>query len=343
MKKMLTFLILAVFVLSFLVFWKGAEGASEGKLINGAGATFPYPLYSAWASDYHKATGVKINYQPIGSGGGIRQITERTVDFGASDMPLKPEEIEKKKLLQFPTVIGGVVIAYNLPEIGNKRLVLDGETLCKIYLGEIKTWNDPQIKALNPKLNLPYKPITPVYRSDGSGTTSIFTHYLSDVCPKWAKEIGSGTSVNFRAGIGAKGNEGVANYVKRTPYSLGYVEYAYALQNKIMVSDLKNRKGKVVSPTPESFKEAAKTSDLRAEKHFYAWMTNAEGEKAWPIVGATYILLAKERPQINKQVIKFFDWAYKNGDQRALELYYIPLPAEVKAKIREYWKAHGIY
>ncbi|MEZ0343869.1 MAG: phosphate ABC transporter substrate-binding protein PstS [Caldimicrobium sp.] len=345
MKKIL-FLLFVFITITALVSCKGKEEAPKGKggkIINGAGATFPYPLYSVWASDYYKETGIRINYQSIGSGGGIRQIAERTVDFGASDMALKPEEVEEKKLLQFPTVIGGVVLSYNIPEIKEGKLVLDGETVCKIYLGEIKKWNDPKIKALNSNLDLPDKPITPVYRSDGSGTTAIFTHYLSDVCPKWAKEIGYGTSVNFRAGIGAKGNEGVANYVKRTPYTIGYVEYAYAIQNNMKVAYLKNKSGKVVSPSAESFKEAAKTSDLTAEKHFYAWMTNARGEGAWPIVGATYILLAKEKTEINKEVVKFFDWAYTKGDKRALELHYVPLPDEVKAKVRDYWKANGIY
>ena len=326
-----------------LLFGISEVNAKEEKILNGAGATFPYPLYSRWANDYFKQTGARINYQPIGSGGGIRQITERTVDFGASDLPLKPEELEQKKLLQFPTVIGGVVLIYNIPELKEKRLVLDGEILCKIYLGEIKTWNDPKVKALNPKINLPDAAITPVYRSDGSGTNAIFTHYLSDVCPEWAKQVGYGTSVNYRVGIGAKGNEGVTNYVKRTPYTIGYVEYAYALQNKLPVADLKNRDGKVVSPSIDAFKEAAKTSDLKAEQHFYTWMTNARGNKSWPIVGATYILLAKEKVDSNKKVVKFFDWAYKHGDNAAIELHYVPLPKEVKERIREYWKKQGIY
>lgn len=345
MKKGL-YLFLFMVIMLALSSCKGKEEtpkSEKGRIINGAGATFPYPLYSVWASDYYKETGIRINYQSIGSGGGIRQIVERTVDFGASDMALKPEEVEEKRLLQFPTVIGGVVLAYNLPELKEGKLVLDGETVCKIFLGEIKNWNDPKIKALNPGKTLPEKPITPVYRSDGSGTTAIFTHYLSDVCSKWAKEIGYGTSVNFKAGIGAKGNEGVANYVKRTPYTIGYVEYAYAVQNKMAVADLKNKSGKVVSPSVESFKEAAKTSGLTGERHFYTWMTNAEGEGAWPIVGATYILLAKEKTEINKEIVKFFDWAYQKGDQRALELHYVPLPEEVKNKVREYWKTQGIY
>lgn len=338
-------LFLFLIFLSFLVSCKGKEEkpSSAGKTLNGAGATFPYPLYSTWAGAYYKETGIKINYQSIGSGGGIRQIAERTVDFGASDMALKPEEIEEKRLLQFPAVVGGVVVAVNLPEAGDKKLILDGETLCKIYIGEIKSWSDAKLKALNPALDLPDKPITPVYRSDGSGTTAIFTHYLSDVCKNWTKEVGYGTSVSFKTGLGAKGNEGVANYVKRTPYSLGYVEYAYAVQNKMQVADMKNAKGKVVSPSVEAFKEAASSAELSPEKHFYAWMTNAPGEGAWPIAGATYILLAKEKVETNKEVVKFFDWAYQKGDTLALQLHYVPLPEGVKAKIRNYWKAQGLY
>ncbi|MFN3567833.1 MAG: phosphate ABC transporter substrate-binding protein PstS, partial [Caldimicrobium sp.] len=245
--------------------------------------------------------------------------------------------------IQFPAVIGGVVLAVNIPEVGEEKIVLDGEALCKIYLGEIKSWADEGIKKLNPNLKLPEKTITPVYRSDGSGTTAIFTHYLTDVCPKWAKEVGFGTSVSFKAGIGAKGNEGVANYVKRTPYSIGYVEFAYAIQNKLQVTLMKNVKGQIVSPSIESFKEAAKTSELKPDKHFYAWMTNAHGKKAWPIAGATYILLAKEKGDINKEVVKFFDWAFRKGDKRAEELDYVPLPEEVKKRIREYWKTYGLY
>jgi phosphate transport system substrate-binding protein len=314
-----------------------------GEVINGAGATFPYPIYAKWAYEYEKATGNKVNYQSIGSGGGIRQITERTVDFGASDMPLKPEELESKKLLQFPTVIGGVVLSYNIPELKGQHLVLDGKTICYIYLGKIKTWDAPEIKALNPKANLPSKQITPVFRSDGSGTTAIFTHYLTQVCSEWAKEVGYGTSVNFKVGISGKGNEGVANYVKRTPYAIGYVEYAYALQNKLDFAYIKNRAGNVVKPDDTTFKEAAATADLDPKKHFYAWLTDAPGKNAYPIAGATFILLAKDRPEGSKKAVKFFDWAFEHGDQMALQLEYVPLPKSVKDKIRAYWKSHGIY
>lgn len=314
--------------------------AHSAEMINGAGATFPYPLYSTWAANYHKVTGIKINYQSIGSGGGIRQITERTVHFGASDMALKPEELEKSGLLQFPAVIGGVVPVVNIPGITSNALVLDGTTMCEIFLGEIKQWNDPKIKALNPNLQLPAKPITVVHRSDGSGTTAIFTHYLTDACKKWADSVGYGTSVSWKTGLGGKGNEGVANYVKRTPYSIGYVEFAYALQNKLSTVKLKNPAGQIVTPDFQSFAEAAATADLDPKKHFYAWMTNAPGKKAWPITGATYILLAREKTDVNKSVIKFFDWAFTNGDETAKKLDYVPLPKSVKDKIRAYWKTY---
>ena len=330
--KQLTFLSVMLFVLLSFTLGYSAE------MLNGAGATFPYPLYSSWAAQYQKATGIKINYQSIGSGGGIRQIKERTVDFGASDMALKPEELEKSKLIQFPAVIGGVVAIINVPGISSESLVLDGTTMCEIFLGEIKQWNDPKIKALNPKLNLPANPITVVHRSDGSGTTAIFTHYLSGACKKWADQVGYGTAVSWKTGLGGKGNEGVANYVKRTPYSIGYVEFAYARQNKLAVAKLKNPAGQVVAPDFDSFAEAAATAQLDSKNHFYSWMTNSPGKKAWPITGATYILLAREKNDVNKSVIQFFDWAFKNGDGTAKKLDYVPLPNCVKDKIRAYWK-----
>ncbi|MEN2993949.1 MAG: phosphate ABC transporter substrate-binding protein PstS [Thermodesulfovibrio sp.] len=331
MLKKWTFLIMIIILFS-------VNFSYSTDMINGAGATFPYPLYSSWATDYYKATGIKVNYQSIGSGGGIRQIIERTVHFGASDMALKPEEIEKSKLIQFPAVIGGVVPVVNIQGITSDSLILDGTTLCEIFLGEIKKWDDPKIKALNPNLNLPSKSITVIYRSDGSGTTAIFTHYLSTSCKKWAENVGYGTSIKWRTGIGAKGNEGVANYVKRTPNSIGYVEFAYAKQNKLTVVKLKNSAGQIVKADFESFSEAASSANLDAKTHFYAWMTNAPGKKAWPITGATYILLAREKNEINKEVIKFFDWAFKNGDSTAKKLDYVPLPQSLKDKVRAYWK-----
>jgi len=312
----------------------------SAEMLNGAGASFPYPLYSSWAASYNKETGIQINYQSIGSGGGIRQITERTVHFGASDLPLKTEELEKSGLLQFPAVIGGVVPIINVPELKGKELILDGIVLAGIFLGEIKNWNDPKIKALNPKINLPDQTITVVHRSDGSGTTAIFTHYLNDSCKKWASQVGYGTSVRWKTGLGAKGNEGVANYVRRTPYSIGYVEFAYAKQNKLDTAKLKNSAGQIVAPDFSSFAEAAASSQLDPKNHFYAWMTNASGKKAWPITGATYILLAKEKTDANKSVTKFFDWAFQHGDETAKKLDYVPLPKSVKEKIRAYWKNH---
>lgn len=327
-------------LLSILFILLGFNVSYSSEMINGAGATFPYPLYSSWASEYNKATGIKVNYQSIGSGGGIRQITERTVHFGASDMSLTPEEIEKSKLLQFPAVIGGVVPVINLPGIASGSVVLDSTTICDIFLGEINRWDDPKLKAVNPNLNLPSKPITVIYRSDGSGTTAIFTHYLSGACKKWADKIGYGTSVKWRTGLGGKGNEGVANYVKRTPYSIGYVEFAYAKQNKLNVAKLKNKAGQIVTADFESFADAAATAQLDAKNHFYAWMTDAPGKKAWPITGATCILLAREKNEVNKSVIKFFDWAFKNGDKTAEKLDYVPLPQNLKDKVRAYWKQY---
>lgn len=310
--------------------------------INGAGASFPYILYANWASEYYKLTGVKINYQSIGSGGGIRQIIEKTVDFGATDKPLTSEEVEKNKLLQFPTVIGAVVPVVNVPELKEKALVLDGKTLCYIYLGKIKKLNDPEIKNLNPGLNLPDKEILVIYRADASGTTAIFTHYLTQVCAEWKREIGYGTSVSWRTGIGAKGNEGVSNYVRKTPYALGYVEYAYAVQNKLRVVNLKNQKGNLVSPSEESIKEAVKFADLDPKKHFYTWLTNTPGERAWPITGVTYVLLSREKGDINREIVKFFEWAFKSGDSVALKLTYVPLPEEVKSKIYKYWETYNV-
>jgi phosphate transport system substrate-binding protein len=330
------FLALTVLMVLF-----GAAYAAE--LINGAGATFPYPVYSAWAHAYNKQTGVQLNYQSIGSGGGQRQIAEKTVDFGASDDPLKPEDLEKKGLLQFPAVIGGVVPVINVAGVKSGQMKLDPEVLCKIYLGEIKSWDDPRLKALNPKLALPHTEITVVHRSDGSGTTAIFTNYLSEVCPDWKTKVGAGKAVDWPAGIGGKGNEGVAHYVKTTPNSIGYVEYAYAKQNDMSHALFKNFAGKFVAPSMETFKDAAKSGAFKPEKHFYLWLTNAPGKNAWPIAGATYILLSKDQPESNKKVVKFYDWAFKNGDKMAEELVYVPLPKGLKDQIRVYWKKQGIY
>lgn len=342
-KSLLGFFLIWVVLLGFYgCKGRGEKPSKPSKFINGAGASFPYILYANWANEYYKLTGVKINYQSIGSGGGIRQIIEKTVDFGATDKPLTPKEVEENKLIQFPTVIGGVVPVVNIPDIKEKSLVLDGKTLCYIFLGKIKKFNDPEIKKLNPDLVLPDKEILVVYRADGSGTTAIFTHYLSQVCTEWKKEVGTGTSVSWKTGVGAKGNEGVSNYVKKTPYTIGYIEYAYALQNKLSMVSLKNASGAVVAPSEESFKEAAKSADLDPKKHFYAWITNAPGEKAWPITGLTYILLSKDKEEVNKEVVKFFEWAFKQGDAIAVRLAYVPLPEEIKTKIYKYWEENRV-
>jgi phosphate transport system substrate-binding protein len=336
MKKTTTILS-AIFSLLVL----SASGLAE-DMLNGAGATFPYPVYSAWADAYNKVTGIKLNYQSIGSGGGIKQITERTVDFGASDKPLKPEELAKSDLLQFPAVIGGVVPVINIPDIKAGELKLDGATLAKIYLGEIKNWNDSKIKQLNPTLNLPDSEITVVHRSDGSGTTAIFTDYLCKVSPAWERIVGTGTSVSWPTGIGGKGNEGVANYTQRTAHSIGYVEFAYAKQNNLAYVLLKNKAGNFVEPSFGTFEDAAATASFDPQKDFYLWLNNAPGKNAWPIAGATFILLAKEKTDSNKKVVKFFEWAFDNGDEKAEELIYVPLPKSLKDKIRGYWKSNGL-
>ena len=336
MKKILSLILVLAVALSFSI-------ANAEETLNGAGATFPYPVYSAWAYDYHKTTGVKLNYQSIGSGGGIRQIVNRTVDFGASDNVLTPHDLNKDSLLQFPAVMGGVVPVVNIPGIKEGQLKLDSDAVCKIFLGEIKKWNDPKIKDMNPNLNLPDKEITVVHRSDGSGTTAIYTHYLSGACSAWKDKVGYGTSVKWPVGIGGKGNEGVANYVKRTANSIGYVEFAYAKQNKLAHTLLKNPAGNFVVPSFDTFEDAADTADFNAKNHFATWLTNAPGKNSWPIAGATFILLAKEKKDSNMKTVKFFDWAFKNGDAKAKELIYIPLPKSLKDKIRAYWKANGIY
>ncbi len=337
MKTLITVVVVLALVVSFTCAFAGE------KTLNGAGATFPYPVYSAWAFNYNKLTGFKLNYQSIGSGGGIRQITSRTVDFGASDDPLKPEELAKDKLLQFPAVIGGVVPVVNIKGIKADQLRLDADTLCKVFLGEIKKWNDEKIKKLNPQLSLPDSGITVTHRSDGSGTTAIYTNYLASNCPDFKAKVGEGKAVKWPVGIGGKGNEGVANYVQRTPNSIGYVEFAYAKQNTLAYTQLKNKAGNFVGPSTETFKSAADSGDFDAKKDFYLWLNNAPGKNAWPIAGATFILLAKEKKDSNVATVKFFDWAFKNGDKTAQNLVYIPLPESLKDKVRAYWKANGIY
>jgi phosphate transport system substrate-binding protein len=315
--------------------------ASCATDITGAGATFPYPVYAKWAEAYKAQSGTNMNYQSIGSGGGIKQITAKTVDFGASDMPLQPEALDKEGLMQFPTVIGGVVPVVNIEGVANGKLHLDGATLADIYLGKITKWNDPAIVALNKGVKLSDDIITVVHRSDGSGTSFIFTNYLSKVSPAWKTEVGEGTAVSWKAGTGGKGNEGVASYVQRIKGSIGYVEYAYALQNKMAAVQMKNRDGQFVSPDAESFKAAAAGAEWTKAPGFYEILTNEEGKKSWPISGATFILMHKsqEKPESAEAVLKFFDWAYSHGDKLAAELDYITLPDNVKKLIHDAWKA----
>ena len=305
--------------------------------VTGAGASFPAPLYSKWASDYNKATNVKINYQSVGSGAGLRQIEAKTVDFGASDAPLKDEELAKKGLVQFPTVIGGVVPIVNIKGIEPGQLKLSGALLGDIFLGKVTRWTDPAIKALNPTLALPDAAIAPVRRADGSGTTFIFTNYLSKVNPEWKAKVGEGAAVAWPVGAGGKGNEGVAAFVGRLPNSIGYVEYSYVKQNKMNFAQLRNSAGNFVSPDDATFKAAAAGADWI--KSFYQILTEQPGKDAWPITGATFILMhkAQDKPAQAAASLKFFEWAYKNGDKTAEELDYVPMPANVKAAIEKSW------
>ncbi|MDR6890397.1 MULTISPECIES: phosphate ABC transporter substrate-binding protein PstS [Variovorax] len=305
--------------------------------VTGAGASFPAPLYAKWASDFNKSTGVKINYQSVGSGAGLKQIEAKTVDFGASDAPLKDEELQAKGLMQFPTVIGGVIPVVNIPGIKPGELKLNGQVLGDIYLGKITKWNDPAIKALNGSLALPDAAIAPVRRADGSGTSFLFTNYLSKVNAEWKTKVGEGTAVNWPTGAGGKGNEGVAAFVNRLPNSIGYVEYAYVKQNKMTYAQLQNAAGNFVSPEDTAFKAAAAAADW--SKSFYQVLTNQADKGAWPITGATFILMHKsqDKPANATTVLKFFDWAYKNGDKTADDLDYVPMPDTVKATIAKAW------
>jgi phosphate transport system substrate-binding protein len=307
--------------------------------ISGAGATFPYPLYAKWADTYKKETGIGLNYQSIGSGGGIKQIKAKTVTVGASDMPLKPAELKEAGLVQFPTVTGGDVPVVNLEGVKPGELVLDGPTLAAIYLGSITKWDDPAIKILNPKVKLPNQDIVVVHRSDGSGTTFIWTDYLSKVSEEWKSNVGANTAVEWPAGIGAKGNEGVANNVIQTKGAIGYVEYAYAKQNKMTYVDMINKDGTRVAPNAQSFQAAAANADWANAPGFYRILTNQPGAKSWPIAGATFILVhaVPDDPAATAGALKFFSWAYKNGAKMAEELDYVPLPAAVVALIKKTW------
>jgi phosphate transport system substrate-binding protein len=307
--------------------------------ISGAGATFPYPIYAKWADAYKKETGVGMNYQSIGSGGGIKQIQNKTVTFGASDMPLKPEDVKKMGLVQFPTVIGGDIPVVNLEGIKSGDLRLDGDTLAKIFLGQITKWDDPAIKKLNPNAKLPSQAIVVVHRSDGSGTTFIWTDYLSKVSPEWKSKVGANTSVEWPAGIGAKGNEGVANNVANTQGSIGYVEYAYAKQNNMTTVDMINKDGKTVAPSAAAFQAAAANADWEKADSFYVILTDQPGATTWPIAGATFILIYQQPqdPIAAAEALKFFSWAYAKGDKMAEDLDYVPMPDPVVNAIQKVW------
>lgn len=316
-----------------------AVSLASAQDVTGAGASFPAPVYSKWADAYNKATGVRINYQSVGSGAGIRQIKGKTVDFGASDAPLKDDELAKDGLVQFPTVIGGVVPVVNIKGISPGQIKMTGQVLADIYLGKVAKWNDPALTALNPGVPLPDSAIAVVRRADGSGTSFIFTNYLSKVSAEWKEKVGEGTAVNWPTGAGGKGNEGVSAFVQRLPNSIGYVEYAYAKQNKMSHVLLKNKDGQFVAPEDDNFKAAAAGAEWA--KSFYQILTEQPGARSWPITGATFILMhkAQDKPAQAGAALKFFDWAYTQGDEMAATLEYVPLPPAVKDLVRAQWAA----
>ena len=315
------------------------SGQAQARDLTGAGASFPFPIYSTWAMAYEKATGTKVNYQSIGSGGGVKQVTEGTVDFGASDDPMTTADLDKAGLIQFPAVLGGVVAIVNLEGIGNNQLVLNGKVLADVFQGVITKWDDPALAALNPGLKLPSETINVVYRSDSSGTSAIFTNYLSRMSADWKDKIGAGKSVNWPVGSGQKGNDGVAGAVKRIRNSVGYVEYAYAFENKIVWCSLINKAGRKVDPSLESFTAAAANAKWDRGQDYFIWLVDEEGPDSWPIAAATFILIRRDKPEAVAEVTKFFDWCLANGDADARSLQYVPLPASLKDDIRGYWKA----
>jgi phosphate transport system substrate-binding protein len=317
-----------------------STSAFAASQISGAGATFPAPVYAKWAEGYKAKTGTSLNYQAIGSGGGIKQIKAKTVDFGATDKPLKPAEQEAAGLFQFPTVMGGIAPVVNLPGIAPNQLKITGPVLASIYLGEIKKWNDPAIAGLNPGVNLPNMPITVVHRSDGSGTSFVFTSYLSKLSPAWSGRVGANDSVEWPVGQGGKGNDGVAAFVKQTPGAIGYVEYAFAKQNKMTTMQMQNHAGKFVTPVAANFAAAAAKADWAHAPGYYLLLLDQPGETSWPITAATFILVYKNQTNAatGAEVLKFFDWAYANGNPAAESLDYIPLPDSLKNQIRASWK-----
>lgn len=316
-----------------------AVTTSRADDITGAGATFPFPIYSKWADSYKTSSGVGLNYQSIGSGAGIKQIQAKTVTFGASDMPLKSEDLKKFGLVQWPMVMGGIVLVVNLDGVKAGDIVLDGATVANIFLGKIVKWTDPAIAKLNPSVKLPDTAITVVRRSDGSGTTFNFTNYLSKVSPDWSSQIGAGTAVEFPVGVGAKGNDGVANNVQATKNAIGYVEYAYAVQNKLVYTDLINADGKRIAAKFESFQSAAANAKWSAEENFYQILTNQPGAESWPITAATFIMMYQKPDDkaASASAIKFFDWAYANGGAMAKEMTFIPMPENVVTQVRAMW------
>jgi len=317
----------------------GMLGSAEAADITGAGATFPAPVYSTWGDAYKAKAGNALNYQAIGSGGGVTQITNRTVDFGATDAPLSLDQLEKAKLIQFPAVIGSEVMTYNLPGVAEMKL--SGQIVADMYQGKIKTWNDAKIAALNPGVTLPATAVTPIYRSDASGTSFVFTSYLADVSAAWKKDVGAATSVEWPAGAGAKGNDGVAATVKNTAGAIGYVEYVFAAANNLAMASLENKSGKIVKPSVAGFVAASSQADWAGAKDLAPNMLNLPGDATWPIVSATYILLPINPTDAARslEVMKFFDWAYKDGTQAAEKLNYIALPDAVTARIRQSWTA----
>ena len=315
--------------------------SAQAADITGAGATFPYPIYAKWADAYKKQTGVGLNYQSIGSGGGIKQITAKTVAFGASDAPMKGEDLDKHGLVQFPAIMGGVVPVYNIKGVKAGEIKLTGALLADIYLGKVKSWNDPAIAKMNAGVKLPAQAISVVHRSDGSGTTFLFADYLAKVSPDWKSTVGVGTSLKWPTGVGGKGNEGVANYVARIDGAIGYVEYAYAKQNKLAHAMMVNRDGQVVAPNDESFKAAAAGADWASAPGMGVILTDQPGKASWPITGASFILLHKTqaKPDQAREVLKFFDWSFKNGAKMADELDYVPMPDAVVKQIQSVWKS----
>jgi phosphate transport system substrate-binding protein len=316
----------------------GVAGVASAADISGAGATFPFPIYAKWADSYKKDTGNGLNYQSIGSGAGIKQIRAKTVTFGATDAPLKAEDLDKDGLAQWPMVMGGIVMVVNIPGVKPGELVLDGPTVAQIYLGKINKWNDPAIQKLNPNLKLPDLAIANIYRADGSGTTFNFTYYLNQVAPDWKDKVGSATTVEWPGGIGAKGNDGVANNVATTPGAIGYVEFAYAEQNKLTFASMVNRAGKTVAPTMDAFQAAAANADWSAPG-FYQILANQPGDQSWPMTAATFILMYKKPANVaaSNDALQFFKWAYEKGGKMAQDLDYIPMPETVVKLVEAMW------